>query len=139
MLSFGYTLLAEAATSALQIAGLDPEIGLLHTTRQGRPSLSLDLMEEFRPVVVDAAVARLIATGQITPANFDLTADGGCRMNRPASAAFLDAYERRLLTLVAHRRTATRVSYRVAILAQARTIADWLLGRTPEYMPQPWR
>ncbi|MGW4520006.1 CRISPR-associated endonuclease Cas1 [Amycolatopsis sp. NPDC004378] len=103
-------------------------MGLLHTSRQGRPSLSLDLMEEFHPVVVDAAVTRLIATGQITPAGFDRTADGGRRMTTQALAAFLDAYGRRLLTLVAHRRTATRVSYRVAILAQARTIADWLLA-----------
>ena len=139
MLSFGYTLLAEEATAALQIAGLDPELGLLHTPRQGRPSLALDLMEEFRPVIVDSTVARLIANRQIEPTDFDRTTEGGCRMTKAALTAFLDTYERRLLTLVAHRRTPTRISYRVAILAQARTIADWLLGRIPEYTPHPWR
>jgi CRISPR-associated protein Cas2 len=43
-------------------------------------------------------VARLIATRQIRPADFDRTAEGGCRMTKPALTAFLDAYERRLLT-----------------------------------------
>jgi CRISP-associated protein Cas1 len=59
MLSFGYTLLILEAVAALSAAGLDPAVGFLHQARWGRPSLALDIMEEFRPVVVDAVRAAL--------------------------------------------------------------------------------
>lgn len=139
MLSFGYTLLVEDAVSALQIAGLDPELGLLHGPRSGRPSLALDLMEEFRPLVVDSMVCRLAATGQLNPTDFTVSAADGCRMSASALKTFLTAYEKRMLTLVAHRRAGGRVSYRVALLAQARTVSDWLVGRVPRYTPMAWR
>ncbi len=58
MLSFGYTLLLHEAVAALELAGLDPAVGVLHQARWGRPNLALDLMEEFRPVIVDAMVLR---------------------------------------------------------------------------------
>ncbi|MFW6106588.1 MAG: CRISPR-associated endonuclease Cas1, partial [bacterium] len=56
MLSFGYALLAKECTVATLTEGLDPWWGLYHRPRHGRPALALDLMEEFRPIVVDSAV-----------------------------------------------------------------------------------
>ncbi|MBA3035781.1 MAG: type I-C CRISPR-associated endonuclease Cas1, partial [Desulfobacterium sp.] len=53
LLSFIYTLLAHDIRSALETVGLDPAVGFLHRDRPGRPSLALDLMEEFRPVIAD--------------------------------------------------------------------------------------
>jgi hypothetical protein len=55
--------LAHEAVAVLGTAGLDPAVGFLHQARWGRPSLALDLMEEFRPLVVDAVVFRCLATG----------------------------------------------------------------------------
>src|SRR5689334_13392801 len=55
-LSFGYTILLGEAVAALAAAGLDPAIGLLHADADRRPSLALDLIEEFRPLVVDQVV-----------------------------------------------------------------------------------
>lgn len=60
LLSFGYTLLANTIHTAVNITGLDPYLGSLHAVEYGRPSLVLDLMEEFRPVLVDAVVLRVI-------------------------------------------------------------------------------
>jgi len=51
-------------------AGMDPYLGVLHAATYGRPSLVLDLMEEFRPVVVDALVLRLINRRQLTSTDF---------------------------------------------------------------------
>jgi CRISPR-associated protein Cas1 len=51
-LSFGYAILLSEAASALVATGLDPAIGFLHTDHDGRPSLALDLVEEFRPLVM---------------------------------------------------------------------------------------
>ena len=56
MLSFVYTLLTNQITSALEVVGLDPCVGYLHTERPGRASLALDLIEEFRAVYADRFV-----------------------------------------------------------------------------------
>ena len=60
MLSFGYSLLAGMCGAALEAVGLDPYVGFFHTDRPGRMSLALDLMEEFRSVMVDRFVLTLI-------------------------------------------------------------------------------
>jgi CRISPR-associated protein Cas1 len=71
MLSFGYTLLTMAAESAVLRVGLDPMLGALHAPDYGRPSLALDLVEEFRPVVVDALALRLVNRRQVAPEDFE--------------------------------------------------------------------
>lgn len=60
LLSFSYTLLAHDCRSALEAAGLDAAVGFLHRDRPGRPSLALDLMEEFRPFLADRLVLGLL-------------------------------------------------------------------------------
>lgn len=60
LLSLGYTLLANALHTQIQVAGLDPYLGAFHSPDYGRPSLVLDLMEEFRPILVDALVLHLV-------------------------------------------------------------------------------
>ncbi len=98
MLSFGYTLLAHEAVAALETAGPDPAVGFLHQARWGRPNLALDLMEEYRPLAVDAVVLRCVTTGIVRAEEFDTVPDHGCRMNTRARPAFLAAYEHRMLT-----------------------------------------
>jgi CRISPR-associated protein Cas1 len=71
MLSFGYTLLNIAMESIVSRAGLDPMLGSFHAPEYGRPSLSLDLIEEFRPVVVDSLVLRLVNRRQVAPEDFE--------------------------------------------------------------------
>jgi CRISPR-associated protein Cas1 len=69
-LSFGYALLATVIEGAVLQAGMDPLLGALHQPAYGRPSLVLDLMEEFRPILVDSLVLRLLNRRQLTPADF---------------------------------------------------------------------
>ncbi len=59
LLSLLYTFLYNLVYSAIRQAGLDPYIGALHSLDYGRYSLVLDLMEEFRPVLVDTLVFAL--------------------------------------------------------------------------------
>ena len=56
MLSFGYVLLGDLLAGMLEARGLDPALGFFHEPRPGRPSLALDLLEEFRHPVVDRFV-----------------------------------------------------------------------------------
>lgn len=115
-------------------------MGFLREMRRGRPSLALDLVEEFRPLIVDHLVIGLCMSGKLSPRDFViLDADKGCRMNRDALRTFLAAYERRVLT-VAHRPTAgRRASYRAALTVQARLLADVIADRAPAYTPVTWR
>ena len=103
------------SVAALSTVGLDPAVGFLHQARWGRPSLALDLMEEFRPLVVDAVVFRCLATGIVRAEEFETTPALGCRMSPRARQAFLAAYERRMLTLFTHEPSARRVSYRAGL------------------------
>jgi CRISPR-associated protein Cas1 len=71
ILSFGYTLLVTAMESTVLRAGLDPMLGALHQAEFGRPSLVLDLMEEFRPILVDALALRLVNRRLIRREDFE--------------------------------------------------------------------
>jgi CRISP-associated protein Cas1 len=139
MLSFGYTLLLHEAVAALELAGLDPAVGFLHQARWGRPNLALDLIEEFRPLLVDAVVLRCATTGMLQPEDFETTPEQGCRMNAKARHAFLAAYERRLLTLFTHEATRRRISYRVGLGLQAKAVARTLLDPDKPYRPVRWK
>jgi CRISPR-associated protein Cas1 len=87
LLSFGYTLLGHLVQGYCELAGLDPHLGALHAVSYGRPSLALDLMEEMRPVVVDAAVLRAINTRAVRADDF-VPVDPG------AEAPVEDAWDR---------------------------------------------
>jgi CRISP-associated protein Cas1 len=139
MLSFGYTLLVQEAVAALETAGLDAAVGFMHRARWGRPCLALDLMEEFRPVIVDAVVLRCASSGVVRFEEFETTPDKGCRMNARARQAFLAAYERRMLTVFTHEPTGRRVSYRVGIGLQARALARAVLDPDRPYRPVRWK
>jgi len=102
MLSFGYTLLANAVFAACHLVGFDPYVGFLHMDRYGRPALVLDLMEELRPVLVDSLVLALINRNMVDPEGFESSLGGGCRMSRPTLRKFLQAWEDKRRTFVRH-------------------------------------
>lgn len=139
MLSFGYTLLVQEVIAALEGCGLDAAVGFVHRARWGRPSLALDLMEELRPVIVDAVVLRCLSTGIVRFEEFETAPDIGCRMNARARQAFLAAYERRMLTVSTHEPTGRRVSYRVGLGLQARALARTILDHDHPYRPVRWK
>jgi CRISPR-associated protein Cas1 len=70
LLSLTYVMMKNEVMSALRQYNLDPFLGVLHADRHGRPSLALDLQEEFRPIFCDALVTRLINRGTIDHDDF---------------------------------------------------------------------
>ena len=80
LLSFLYTLLAHDVRSALESCGLDPAVGFPHRDRPGRPSLALDIMEEFRPYLADRLACTLINRGQVKGKGFRHTESGAVIM-----------------------------------------------------------
>lgn len=134
LLSLGYAVLAKDLTAACWVVGLDPFLGFYHQPRYGRPALALDLMEEFRPLVVDSTVLTAINTGVVSSDDFVLR--GPAVALRPdGRRRFLQAYERRMETLVTHGIFGYRVSYRRLLEVQARLLSRVLLGELPAYVP----
>ncbi len=132
LLSLAYTLLAKECETALQIAGLDPYVGYLHEIRYGRPSLALDLMEEFRSIVADSVVLSLVNNRRIRPDDFDDT-QGFPALRQEAWPRFLSEWERRLAETIRHPLLGKKLSYRQIFLAQARILVKHLVGELPEY------
>ncbi len=133
LLSFGYAMLAKECTVAVLSEGLDPWWGLFHQPRHGRPALALDLMEEFRPLVVDSAVVTAVNTGMVTAGDFT-TGASGCALRETARKSFIKAYEARLDQLVTHPIFGYRCSWRAIIRVQAKLLARWLRGDVPDYV-----
>lgn len=94
-ISFGATMLYHETVSAIHARGLDPALGLLHATEDGRWSLALDLMEPFRPVLVEA-LSLDVFTHQILNASHFRPHEGGVYLNDEGRAKFIVQYERRM-------------------------------------------
>src|SRR5208283_5071767 len=101
LLSFGYAMLAREWTVTLSAVGLDPYRGFFHQLRYGRPALSLDMMEPFRPLVADSTVLTAINNGEVKPADF-ISSVAGCNLKAEGRKSFIAAFERRLAQEVTH-------------------------------------
>ncbi len=132
MLSFVYAMLVKELTVAVQAVGFDPMLGVFHRPRYGRPSLALDLAEEFRPLIGDSVVLTLVNNGEVTPASF-VSRAGAVALTPAGRKAVLKAFERRLETLVTHPLFGYRISYRRILEVQARLLARTVLGELAEY------
>jgi CRISPR-associated protein Cas1 len=134
MLSFGYTLLLSSVTTAVVIAGLDPCVGFIHPEYRGRPSLALDMMEEFRSPIVDRMVIASCNQGFFKIEDFAPEEDGGIRMNGAAKKLFLKLYGERLRTSVKNDGTGQRSDYENHIRMQAAMLVKSLRDQG-EYLP----
>ena len=94
-ISFGSTIVYNEMVAFLHGHGLDPALGLLHATEDGRWSLALDLIEPFRPVLVEALTLDLF-THQIVNARHFETRNSGVYLNEEGRKKFFLQYERRL-------------------------------------------
>jgi CRISPR-associated protein Cas1 len=134
LLSLGYALLAKDLTITLQAVGFDPYLGFYHQPRYGRPALALDVMEEFRPLIVDSVVLSAINTGAVKLSDF-LRRGGAVTLTPAGRAKFLRAYERRMDEEISHPIFAYRISYRRTLEVQIRLLARFLTGEIDEYPP----
>jgi len=132
MLSFLYALLLKDAVGALLAVGLDPYRGLYHRMRPGRPSLALDLMEEFRPIVADSVVLWLVNNRVVAPEDF-VRRGPACALKDGARRRVIEAYEARMDTLIQHPLFGYQASYRRVLEIQARLLARAIAGELRAY------
>jgi CRISPR-associated protein Cas1 len=135
MLNFGYqvTLFPEV-WKAVTYAGLDPYAGFLHADRPGKPSLVLDMMEEFRQQVVDRTIFSLVNLSTVKPDDFqEANPDQGRTLNRDVTRKLLEALEERLTTTAVFNEQ--RSELKGFILSQTRRATRLLLRETMSYQP----
>ncbi len=131
-LNYGYGILYGQVERAIVLAGLDPYAGFLHVDRPGKPSLTLDFIEEFRPTVVDRTIIGL--------------ANHGTAFEQD-DKNLLTADTRRLIAEKVLERLDTPIPFegkrypiRAIIQMQARHMATFLRGERDAYQPSqlPW-
>lgn len=139
LLSFVYTLLVHDCRSALEAVGLDPCVGYLHTDRPGRPSLALDLMEEFRSVLADRLVLSLINRKQMQGKDFVDSAGGAVIMSDDARKVLLTAWQKRKQEELTHPYLGEKCKIGLLAHLQAQLLARHLRGDIEAYPPFIWK
>ena len=134
LLSYGYALLTTQVASAVQVVGFDQFVGFLHSSTYGRPALALDLMEEFRPLIVDSVVLTLLNNRMLTRDDFQVEL-GAYRLKKDPRKLFLTRFAERLNEEITHPIFGSRIKYRRCIEMQARLAAKYLTGEIEAYPP----
>ena len=134
VLSFVYSLLVKELTVVLQGVGFDPMLGFFHRPRYGRPSLALDVAEEYRPLIGDSVALMAFNNGEVDRSSF-LERAGAVTLTEAGRKSIIAAFERRLEQEVTHPTFGYRVSYRRILEVQARLLARAVTGELPEYVP----
>lgn len=150
LLSFGYTLLLNDLIAACQLAGLDPYLGFFHAIDFGRPSMALDLEEEFRPIVVDSIVLTAVNRLAFGLKDFEAArpqskeaaeqaAPGdktrAVYLKEKARNRFVELYELRVNEQILYPALNERTTYRRIFELQAYHMAAVILGEAAEYTP----
>lgn len=127
VLNYGYGVLYGQVEHAIVLAGLDPYAGLLHADRPGKPSLVLDLIEEFRQAVVDRTLL-----GQITR-GWQIGREEDGRLDQPTRERIATKVLERLETTEPYE--GKRQPLRHILQCQARHIATYVRGERESYTP----
>jgi len=140
LLSLGYTLMMNRVEGAVNLVGMDPYVGSLHELENGKPSLVLDILEEFR-FAVDAMVVRLINRRYISKADFEFASageDGGLpvMLTRTGFRKFVKHFGEVLEEKYLYSDDKV-YPLKEIILNQARLMARHILG-SAEYQPFLW-
>ncbi len=140
LLSLGYTLLLSRILSLVEASGLDPYLGFLHSPDYGKPSLALDLMEEWRPIIVDAMVVRILNWKTIKPEDFTGEAFPDeeeefqpLKLSRAGLKKFVKQFQERLKEEALYPPRKKRFRYGDIIREQVYLFARVLKGEAPEY------
>ncbi len=139
LLSFLYTLLTHDCRSALETVGLDPAVGFLHRDRPGRPSLALDLMEEFRAFVADRLALSMINRRQLSERDFQAMDNGVVLLKTDSRKLVLTAYQERKREEVQHAFLGEKAPIGLLPAIQAQLLARYLRGDLDAYPPFVWK
>lgn len=134
VLSFLYSIVTHDCKSALEAVGLDPQLGFLHEVRPGRPSLALDLVEEFRAPFCDRLTLNLINRKQLQGKHFDKQ-PGSVLLSEEGRKVVITEFQKRKASLVKHDLFKNDIPIGLVPLIQARILARSIRGELDFYLP----
>ena len=135
LLSFLYALVRHDCIAGLTSAGLDPFVGFFHVDRPNRPSLALDLMEEFRPWLSDRLAITLINRQQIGAQHFNEREGGAVEFTDAGRKLVIKAYQERKQESLTHPLLEQELRIAQLPFVQARILARHLRGDLADYLP----
>lgn len=136
MLSYGYGILYSEIEKACIIAGLDPYLGFLHTDRYNKPSMVLDLIEQFRQMIVDRTIITAISQKQVSESDFSI-GDDEVLLNENGRQKLVGLIFDRLDTIISYK--GKKRNFSEIIIKETRSIAKFLLGENKKYVPVIYR
>ncbi len=128
LISFGNTLLYRATLGEIYKTPLNPTISYLHEPSMRRFSLSLDLAEIFKPLIVDPIIFSLINKRQLTKKHFDYLEGEICYLNEEGKKKFITAWEEKLNQSVKHRVLKRNTTYRYLIRLECYKLVKHVIG-----------
>ena len=150
LLSLGYTVLQGHITTAIAAAGLELYGGFLHSDRSGKPSLALDMLEEFRQPIIDRLIARLIQRNRFDIRDFEKTLHS-YRLKQDKKSLFYEELRKEVMggetaqTLFGESNIdmvedymsdkRVKLNYKKEMVRQARKLANFLIGSSSRYDP----
>ena len=138
LMSFLYTLLEIDVTAALECVGLDIQKGIFHTMNYNKPSLALDIMEEFRVGMCDKIAISMVNKRQLTSENFENDGDM-IKLTREARKLVINEWQKRKKRMIYHPVLKEKIPEGLLPFAQAQIMSSYLRGESEEYVPFLWR
>ncbi|WP_454053634.1 type I-B CRISPR-associated endonuclease Cas1b [Clostridium sp. Marseille-Q7071] len=127
LISFGNTLLYGKTIAAIYNTHLDQRISFLHEPSEGRFSLSLDISEVFKPVIVYKTIFELVNRKKLQVSkHFDKKVNY-CLLNEEGRKIFITAFEERMETVFMHPKLKRKISYRTAIKLDCYKLIKFIL------------
>ncbi|MDY0084115.1 MAG: type I-B CRISPR-associated endonuclease Cas1b [Ignavibacteriaceae bacterium] len=134
LISFGNSLLYAVCFSEIYRTRLSPFIGFIHEVGDNKHPLVYDISEIFKPVIVDKVIFRVINLNIIQPDDFKQTAKG-LYLKDEARKKFVEEFEKRLSTVILHKRINRRLSFRSLIRMECYNLINYLNGKNKSYDP----
>lgn len=134
LISFGNALLYSVCITEIFRTRLNPYIGFIHEPGDKKHSLAYDISELFKPIIVDRVIFRLINLGMISEKDF-IKKDNAFLLKDEPKQKFVEEFERKLSSVVHHKRLNRRLSLRSLIRMECYNLAKFLNGKIKNYEP----
>lgn len=136
LLSFGNSLLYTTVLSELYQTYLHPSISFLHEPSERRFSLSLDIADIFKPIIVDRTIFKLVNNNMINKKHF--SKDVGVLLNDAGKQIFISEYQKKLETTIKHPTLNKKVSYKYLIRLEGYKLIKHILNDQPYESFRMW-
>ena len=138
LISFGNSMMYSACLTEIYRTQLNPTISFLHEPGDRRFSLSLDLAEIFKPLIIDRIIFRLFNRRQLDESKHFETSVDGCYLNETGRKLFIAEFDEQLKQTISHRRLKRHVSYQRLIRLECYKLIKHLVEMEPYQALRPW-